>query len=128
MFWTFNDNLTSFWTFLLAIVMQSISSFLFRYQLMLKCWSYRADERPTFRYCLDVLQSLRTKFEDIRINMENTSRNFSGKLFRLIYLHSFIRSFIGMESKITKIIFHNHFCNIHVHHCFCDQTFKTRMP
>lgn len=51
----------------------------FRYQLMLKCWSYRPEERPTFRYCLDVLQSLRTQFEDIRINMENTTRNFNGK-------------------------------------------------
>lgn len=47
---------------------------------MLKCWSYRPEERPTFRYCLDVLQSLRIQFEDIRINMENASRNFAGKI------------------------------------------------
>ena len=25
---------------------------------MLKCWNYSADQRPTFRYCLDVLQLL----------------------------------------------------------------------
>ncbi|XP_031627487.1 proto-oncogene tyrosine-protein kinase ROS-like isoform X2 [Contarinia nasturtii] len=47
------------------------------YQLMLKCWSYRPEERPTFRYCLDILQSLRTKFDDIRINLENANRNFA---------------------------------------------------
>ncbi|XP_055298116.1 proto-oncogene tyrosine-protein kinase ROS isoform X4 [Sitodiplosis mosellana] len=56
------------------------------YQLMLKCWSYRPEERPTFRYCLDVLQSLRTKFEDIRINLENASRNFAGGIFNRSYL------------------------------------------
>lgn len=45
---------------------------------MTKCWSYRPEERPTFRYCLDVLQSLRNQFEDVRINIENTNRNFAG--------------------------------------------------
>lgn len=42
---------------------------------MLKCWSYRPEERPTFRYCLDILQSLRSNFEDAQINIENSSRN-----------------------------------------------------
>lgn len=58
---------------------------------MLKCWSYRPEERPTFRYCLDVLQSLRTKFEDIRINMENASRNFTGKRLHVnFFLHHWV--------------------------------------
>lgn len=78
----------------------------FRYQLMLKCWSYRPEERPTFRYCLDVLQSLLTQFEDIRINMENASRNFAGKFLRFMTL-----SIIGMRSRKSVI------SNKYIIHC-----------
>lgn len=48
-----------------------------RYQLMLKCWSYRPEERPTFRYCLDTLQSLRNQCAEMQINIENTNRNLA---------------------------------------------------
>ncbi|XP_055536181.1 proto-oncogene tyrosine-protein kinase ROS isoform X2 [Wyeomyia smithii] len=34
------------------------------YQLMMKCWSYSPDDRPTFRYCLDILQSLEKRTSD----------------------------------------------------------------
>lgn len=41
---------------------------------MLKCWSYRPEERPTFRYCLEVLQLLRNNCEAVHINMQNSNR------------------------------------------------------
>lgn len=44
---------------------------------MLKCWSYRPEERPTFRYCLDTLQSLRNQCAEMQINIENTNRNLA---------------------------------------------------
>ncbi|XP_055602255.1 proto-oncogene tyrosine-protein kinase ROS isoform X2 [Uranotaenia lowii] len=34
------------------------------YQLMLKCWSYSPEERPTFRYCLEELKSLKERTSD----------------------------------------------------------------
>lgn len=33
------------------------------YQLMLRCWIYRPEERPTFRCCLEVLQALLVKVQ-----------------------------------------------------------------
>ncbi|XP_058444154.1 protein sevenless isoform X2 [Malaya genurostris] len=34
------------------------------YQLMLKCWSYSPEDRPTFRYCLEELKSLQERTSD----------------------------------------------------------------
>ncbi|XP_055642898.1 proto-oncogene tyrosine-protein kinase ROS isoform X2 [Toxorhynchites rutilus septentrionalis] len=34
------------------------------YQLMLKCWSYSPEDRPTFRYLLEVLKSLKERTSD----------------------------------------------------------------
>lgn len=93
---------------LLTIWLYLIRFFISRYQLMLKCWSYRPEERPTFRYCLDVLQSLRTKFEDIRINLENASRNFTGKpLYNTTFFYSSLGHRIFNNSR-----FHYHFNNL----------------
>ncbi|KAJ9583818.1 hypothetical protein L9F63_021821, partial [Diploptera punctata] len=35
------------------------------YQLMLKCWNYNPEIRPTFKYCLEVLEELKSKSTDI---------------------------------------------------------------
>ncbi|XP_062538057.1 proto-oncogene tyrosine-protein kinase ROS isoform X2 [Armigeres subalbatus] len=34
------------------------------YQLMLKCWSYSPEDRPTFRYLLEILKSLKERTSD----------------------------------------------------------------
>lgn len=57
---------------------------------MLKCWSYRPEDRPTFRYCLDILQSLRSNYENIHINMENTHRNLIAGEFHIMTACKFI--------------------------------------
>jgi hypothetical protein len=36
-----------------------------RHQLMLKCWNYNPETRPTFKYCLDVLEELKSKSVDV---------------------------------------------------------------
>lgn len=51
-----------------------------RYQLMLKCWRYRPEERPTFGYCLEVLTELRENTSDaIKIISPNTNRLQNGE-------------------------------------------------
>ncbi|XP_021913370.1 proto-oncogene tyrosine-protein kinase ROS isoform X3 [Zootermopsis nevadensis] len=35
------------------------------YQLMLKCWNYNPETRPTFTYCLEVLEELKSKSTDL---------------------------------------------------------------
>ncbi|PNF32886.1 hypothetical protein B7P43_G01836 [Cryptotermes secundus] len=35
------------------------------HQLMLKCWNYNPETRPTFKYCLDVLEELKSKSVDL---------------------------------------------------------------
>jgi hypothetical protein len=32
---------------------------------MLKCWNYNPETRPTFKYCLEVLEELKSKSTDI---------------------------------------------------------------
>lgn len=50
------------------------------YQLMLKCWSERKEDRPTFRYCLDVVQTLaETTSKAIQIKSGSLSRIHNGK-------------------------------------------------
>lgn len=100
---------------------------------MLKCWSYRPEDRPTFRYCLDVLQSLRSNYENIHINMENTHRNLiAGKPnitnyyisipFMQYHFHS---TFIEEEEEDKKkhelqsYIWQNHLLTNHFH-AFCS--------
>lgn len=36
-----------------------------RYALMNKCWSFNPDERPTFKYCLEVLVELKEKIPNV---------------------------------------------------------------
>lgn len=44
---------------------------------MLKCWNYSADQRPTFRYCLDVLQLLQEQTSQYtRITTQFTADQF----------------------------------------------------
>ncbi|GAB0094112.1 Tyrosine-protein kinase receptor [Sergentomyia squamirostris] len=55
------------------------------YQLMLKCWSYCPEDRPTFRYCLEILEALKDSTNDsIQITMLHTYRN--GGIFNRSYL------------------------------------------
>lgn len=50
------------------------------YKLMLKCWSYLPEDRPTFRYCLEVLEDLkRNTSESILITVSNSNRSSNGK-------------------------------------------------
>ncbi|XP_069689840.1 proto-oncogene tyrosine-protein kinase ROS isoform X2 [Periplaneta americana] len=35
------------------------------HQLMLKCWNYNPETRPTFKYCLEVLEELKSKSADL---------------------------------------------------------------
>lgn len=50
------------------------------YQLMLKCWSERKEDRPSFRYCLDVVQTLtETTSKAIQIKSGSLSRLHNGK-------------------------------------------------
>uniref|UniRef100_T1HB35 Tyrosine-protein kinase receptor n=1 Tax=Rhodnius prolixus TaxID=13249 RepID=T1HB35_RHOPR len=37
------------------------------YQLMMKCWSFNPEERPTFRYCLDVLDDILSHTDDVAL-------------------------------------------------------------
>lgn len=47
---------------------------------MLKCWSYRPEERPTFRYCLDVLLDLKENTSAaIQIVSSSNNRQQNGK-------------------------------------------------
>lgn len=34
---------------------------IYRYELLQKCWNYRAEARPTFRHCLELVSALRDK-------------------------------------------------------------------
>lgn len=43
---------------------------------MLKCWSYRPDDRPTFRYCLEVLLDLQNTCETMELNAHNLNSQF----------------------------------------------------
>lgn len=36
----------------------------FRHQLMQKTWSYNCEGRPTFKYCLEILEDLKNKLRD----------------------------------------------------------------
>lgn len=47
---------------------------------MLKCWSYRPEDRPTFRYCLEVLTTLKENTIDLQITSKNINRIQNGKL------------------------------------------------
>nr|CAD7258654.1 unnamed protein product [Timema shepardi] len=47
-----------------------------RHQLMLKCWSYNPESRPTFKYCLDVLLELKDHVS--LSDVQNVSRTASG--------------------------------------------------
>lgn len=50
------------------------------YQLMLRCWSERKEDRPSFRYCLDVVQTLaETTSKAIQIKSGSLSRLHNGK-------------------------------------------------
>nr|CAD7427326.1 unnamed protein product [Timema monikensis] len=46
-----------------------------RHQLMLKCWSYNPESRPTFKYCLDVLLELKDHVS--LSDVQNVSRTAS---------------------------------------------------
>nr|CAD7570351.1 unnamed protein product [Timema californicum] len=46
------------------------------HQLMLKCWSYNPESRPTFKYCLDVLLELKDHVS--LSDVQNVSRTASG--------------------------------------------------
>ncbi|XP_075227577.1 receptor protein-tyrosine kinase sevenless [Lycorma delicatula] len=37
------------------------------YELMLKCWSFHQESRPTFKYCLDILEQLKAKCQPTRL-------------------------------------------------------------
>ncbi|XP_037036977.1 protein sevenless isoform X3 [Bradysia coprophila] len=46
------------------------------YNLMQLCWSYEPDERPTFRYCLEILEKLKECTNDkIRIQARNLNKS-----------------------------------------------------
>ncbi|CAG2069298.1 unnamed protein product, partial [Timema podura] len=47
------------------------------HQLMLKCWSYNPESRPTFKYCLDVLLELKDRVG--LSDVQNVSRTASGE-------------------------------------------------
>lgn len=34
---------------------------------MMKCWSFNPEERPTFRYCLDVLDDILSHTDDVAL-------------------------------------------------------------
>lgn len=49
---------------------------------MQSCWSYEPDERPTFRYCLEVLQKLKECTNDkIRIQARNLNKSDGKDLY-----------------------------------------------
>lgn len=48
---------------------------------MLKCWSYAPEDRPTFRYCLEVLKDLQEQTSDsIKITMQFSNWQPNGKI------------------------------------------------
>uniref|UniRef100_T1IRG8 receptor protein-tyrosine kinase n=1 Tax=Strigamia maritima TaxID=126957 RepID=T1IRG8_STRMM len=47
------------------------------HQLMLLCWNYNPDNRPTFKYCLDQLQELKRKSADLPTCVHNN--NYVGR-------------------------------------------------
>jgi len=55
----------------------------FRHQLMLKCWNYNPETRPTFKYCLEILEELKSKSVDLPLiaiqNGHYVSRTRNGK-------------------------------------------------
>lgn len=92
---------------------------------MLKCWSYRPEDRPTFRYCLDVLQSLRSNYENIHINMENTHRNLIAgepnvtNYFLFRSLISFSLNIYRKKRTLISCLWRNHLLTNHFH-AFCS--------
>jgi len=47
---------------------------------MLKCWSYSPEDRPTFRYCLDILKTLKEATSDsVQITVQCSNRVPNGK-------------------------------------------------
>ncbi|XP_039452249.1 proto-oncogene tyrosine-protein kinase ROS isoform X4 [Culex pipiens pallens] len=59
------------------------------YQLMLKCWSYSPEDRPTFRYLLEVLKSLKERTSDsIQITSQFPCKVQNGAIFNRSYLLS----------------------------------------
>nr|AVT56263.1 sevenless [Boisea trivittata] len=62
------------------------------YCLMMKCWSFSPDERPTFKYCLDVLVELKSRIPNIitppspEIETSNDKKSEGGpKYLELVY-------------------------------------------
>ncbi|XP_014249043.1 proto-oncogene tyrosine-protein kinase ROS [Cimex lectularius] len=47
---------------------QPTNSNVHMYDLMIKCWNFNPEERPTFKYCLDVLEEILKNTEDIPLN------------------------------------------------------------
>ncbi|XP_029733314.1 proto-oncogene tyrosine-protein kinase ROS isoform X3 [Aedes albopictus] len=59
------------------------------YDLMLKCWSYSPDDRPTFRYLLEVLKNLKEETSDsIKITSQFPCKVQNGAVFNRSYLLS----------------------------------------
>ncbi|XP_062538058.1 proto-oncogene tyrosine-protein kinase ROS isoform X3 [Armigeres subalbatus] len=59
------------------------------YQLMLKCWSYSPEDRPTFRYLLEILKSLKERTSDsIKITSQFPCKVQNGAVFNRSYLLS----------------------------------------
>lgn len=56
---------------------------------MTKCWAYRPEERPTFRYCLEELLDLKNNCETMELNVHNLSGqaiNGKFKSYKFSYL------------------------------------------
>jgi hypothetical protein len=50
--------------------------YLFRFELMSKCWSYDPEGRPSFRYCLDYLVALKKKMSSFWDEAVQPSNDF----------------------------------------------------
>lgn len=83
------------------------------YHLMLKCWSERKEDRPSFRYCLDVVQTLtETTSKAIQIKSGSLSRLHNGKCFtnsvdRMDACHLLSISFQNSHESAFHIIMHS---------------------
>lgn len=74
---------------------------------MLKCWSYAPENRPTFRYCLEILQDLfehTTDSNNIPIIYSSWQPNGKRNLFYL-YLQTILIRFICYIAHSLCMIF-----------------------
>lgn len=71
---------------------------------MLKCWSFRAEERPTFKYCLQVLENLKQSCADSPLPGDGTYKTYYFLLHSLLIEFCFIFSESSIRFMFNSLL------------------------